>query len=173
MKLGLVEVYTGTGKGKTTAALGTALRAVGHGFHVIVIQFLKGNYGYGEVQAIKLLPNFEIYQYGRKEFAVPRCPTEEDLEGINKAYEHAVQALLSEKYDLVILDEVLVAIDFEFLETAKVIDLIKIKPPNVELILTGRNAQNEIIEVADLVTEMREVKHPFQKGISARKGIDF
>ncbi len=172
-QIGLVQVYTGNGKGKTTAALGQALRAYGHGFKIIVIQFMKGKINYGELKAVKKLDGFEIEQYGLPTFVEKNNPSEEDLELARKGLERAKEVLKDGKYDMVILDEANIAIDYGLIPISEVIELIKNKPSHVELVLTGRYAPKEIIEIADLVTEMREIKHHYQKGVQAREGIEY
>lgn len=169
---GLVQVYTGAGKGKTTAALGLALRAVGKGLKVYMIQFMKGDIEYGEITTAKSMENFEIIQIGRSEFVDKNNPAEIDIELANKALEHAKEIIASGDYDIVILDEINVALDWKLIDLEKVIDLIKSKPEHIELVLTGRYAPQEIIEVADLVTEMQEIKHPYNDGVEARDGIE-
>ena len=169
---GLVQVYTGTGKGKTTAALGLAVRAIGKGLKVYMIQFMKGDIEYGEIATARGLENFEIIQIGRPEFVDRDNPAEIDIKLANDALDHAREIIDSKKYDIVILDEINVALDWKLLELAKVMDVIRSKPESVELVLTGRYAPEEIIELADLVTEMKEIKHPYKNGIEARDGIE-
>ncbi len=173
MKIGTVQVYTGDGKGKTTAALGQALRASGHGLRIIVIQFMKGQIKYGELEAVKNIPGFVIEQYGLPTFVDKDNPSKEDIELAKKGFKRAKEVILSGEYNMVILDEANVALDYGLLKLDEVIDLIKKKPKNVELILTGRYAPNEILEIADLVTDVREIKHFYQKGIQAREGIEY
>ncbi len=170
---GLVQVFTGNGKGKTTAALGTIVRAVGHGFKIFIVSFMKGDYAYGEYKTLSSLPNIEISQFGFRKLTDPANITPEEKEQARLAMAAARDAVLSGKYDLVVLDEVNVALGYKLIDTEEVIDLINEKPPDVELILTGRYVDNRIIEMADLVTEMIKVKHPFDKGIKARKGIEY
>ena len=171
--MGLVQIFTGNGKGKTTAALGTILRAAGHGKKVFIVFFMKGDYAYGEFNALLNLPNVEIRKSGFREFTDPLNIKPEEQQEAQSALAAAREAAISGKYDLVVLDEVNVALEYKLIELADVIKLIDDKPPNVELILTGRYADNELIEKADLVTEMVKVKHPYDKGIKARKGIEF
>lgn len=173
LKQGLVQVYFGRGKGKTTAAIGQGVRATGHGFKVYMIQFMKGNYKYGEIEAIKNIPNFELKQFGSPELIAE--PSEFDLEEGKKALEHAKEIILSEEYDIVILDEVGVAISMNVISVEPVLELIGNKPEKVELILTGGPKMHpKIKEVADLVTEMRMIKHYYSsKGITARYGIEY
>ncbi|MFX1419762.1 MAG: cob(I)yrinic acid a,c-diamide adenosyltransferase [Promethearchaeota archaeon] len=173
LKQGLVQVYFGRGKGKTTAAIGQAIRAIGHGFKVYMIQFMKGNYKYGEIEAIKKIPNFELKQFGSTELIAE--PNEFDLEEGKKALKHAKEIILSDEYDIVILDEVGVAISMNVIPVEPVLELIQQKPKTVELILTGGPQMHpKIKEVADLVTEMRMIKHYYSsEGITARYGIEY
>lgn len=168
---GLVHVYTGNGKGKTTASLGLALRFIGHGMKVCMIQFMKGEMMYGE-QKVEI-PNFEIYQYGRKEFVDKDNPSHIDIEFAKKALKHSMEAVQSGDYDLVILDEINVAIEWNLVDVDDVLKMIKKKRDSVELVLTGRYAPQEIIDSADYATEMREIKHPYMKGVPARRGIEY
>lgn len=170
---GLVQVFTGNGKGKTTAALGTILRAAGHGFRIFIVFFMKGNYDYGEFSTLSKLPNVDMASFGFRQLTDPANIKPEEIEQARLALAAAREAVLSGNYDLVVLDEVNVALDFNLIELDEVVKLIRDKPPHVELILTGRYAGTELIELADLVTEMVKVKHPFDKGIKARKGIEY
>ncbi|MCK4339395.1 MAG: cob(I)yrinic acid a,c-diamide adenosyltransferase [Candidatus Cloacimonetes bacterium] len=169
----MIQIYTGNGKGKTTAALGLALRAVGHDLKVIMIQFMKGKINYGELESAKLLPNFIIEQYGRPDFVNPENPDKIDIDLAKQALKRAKEIIKSQKYDMVILDEINIAISFGLIEVDEVIDIIKQTPQKTELILTGRNAPPELEKYADLISEVREIKHHFQKGVSARKGIEY
>ena len=170
---GLVQVYTGNGKGKTTAALGLALRAAGHGKKTCVIQFMKGEIYYGELGAAKMLaPYLEIIQMGRPDFVNKNDPDPKDVRLAREALDLAKEILSGRRYDIVVLDEINVALDFGLVELADVIALIDARPPETELILTGRYAKKEIIDRADLVTEMREIKHPYNAGVEARLGIE-
>lgn len=169
---GMVHIYTGTGKGKTTAALGLALRAIGMGLHVYMIQFMKGN-PYSELESSKYLPHFTIKQFGREEFVSKDNPASIDIRYAQQGYKHAQDIITHGQYDLVILDEINVAMDYNLITIPEVLSLIENKPAHVELVLTGRYAPPQVITVADLVTEMLEIKHPYQKGILARKGIDY
>jgi cob(I)alamin adenosyltransferase len=171
-QLGFVHVYTGTGKGKTTAALGLGLRALGKGLKIYMIQFMKGDIEYGEISAVRNLDGFSIEQFGRPDFVDRDNPAKVDIELAQKGLERAKEILAGMKYDLVILDEINVAIDWKLVELDDVVEIIKNKPKNVELILTGRYAHPKIIELADLVTDMQEVKHPYQTGVLARDGIE-
>jgi len=173
LERGLVQVYTGDGKGKTTAAFGLALRAIGRGLKVFVIQFLKGGFDFGELHVVDRLPNLEVRSFGRGRFITASGPSEEDIEEARKALELAREVVMSGEYDIVILDEVNVALHFGLIRLEDVLDLVEHKPEHVELVLTGRRAPEELIEVADLVTEMREVKHPYRRGVPPRPGIEF
>jgi cob(I)alamin adenosyltransferase len=173
MEKGLVQVYTGNGKGKTTAALGLALRAVGHGLKVLVIQFMKGNINYGELESSKKLsPYLTITQMGRETFVSRTNPDPIDVRLAQDGFALAKKAVAEEKYDIVILDEINVAIDYDLIPLSALLHLLDTKPNGVELILTGRNARPEILEMADLVTEMVEQKHYYKNGVLARKGVE-
>jgi cob(I)alamin adenosyltransferase len=173
MEKGLVQVYTGNGKGKTTAALGIALRAVGHGFKVLIIQFMKGKINYGELEsARKLSPYLSIKQMGQKTFISRSHPDPTDLQLAQEGFLLAGKAIRNKEYDMVILDEINVAVDYGLIPLSDLLQLIDSKPETVELILTGRNAKPEIMDKADLVTEMVDRKHYYGNGISARKGIE-
>jgi len=175
-KDGLTIVYTGKGKGKTTAALGIALRATGYSKKICMIQFIKGSWHYGEMDSSKRLePEFEMIAVGKGFVGIiDDKSTKEDHEKIAKeAIKISIEKIQSGKYDIVILDEINYAINLGLVKIEDVISLIKSKPQKLDLILTGNYAKDEIIELADLVTEMREIKHPFQHGIKAKKGIDF
>lgn len=204
-RFGLVHIYTGHGKGKTTAAMGLALRAIGQGFRAYVIQFMKGGAYTGELISIKsFLPKSDIKQYGkrctkeqkqyklvgfeddkpkyfdyvREDIECGECRhcfvnDEEQRKLVRDAYDHAREIVQNGDYDLVILDEINNAVYFKFLEVQEVLDLIKEKHSEVELVLTGRYANNDIINAADLVTEMKKVKHYFDRGVSARRGIEY
>ena len=170
---GLVQVYTGKGKGKTTAALGLSLRAAGHGFKVLVVQFLKGGIAYGELRSAKRLsPYLKIIPTGRECFVDKKNPHPIDRRCARQGWALARESVMSRKYRLVILDEVNVAVDYGLVPLEGLLDLMKHKPPDVELILTGRSAKPEVIRQADLVTEMKEVKHYYRKGVESRIGIE-
>lgn len=173
---GLVIVYTGNGKGKTTASLGLCVRAVGYDQKVCIVQFIKGSWKYGELDGIKkLAPNVELYQKGLGFVGIidDKLDKSEHIKAAGEALEFAREKIHSGEYDIVILDEINVAINLGLIDVRDVADLIDEKPEALDLVLTGRDARDEIIDRADLVTEMREIKHPFQKGIKAKKGIDF
>lgn len=173
LEKGLVEVYTGNGKGKTSAAFGLALRAVGRGLKVFVIQFIKGGFDYGELHVLNGLPNITLKAFGRGKFITSKPPDEEDVKLAHGALTLAKEIVQNGKYDIVILDEVNVALHLKLITLHDVVELIKNKAENVELVLTGRDAPKPLIELADLVTEFKEIKHPFNKGYGARKGIEY
>ncbi len=171
---GLIQVYTGNSKGKTTAALGLAIRAVGHGFKVYIIQFMKGQDDYGELQGLKRLePECQIEHYGGKGWVQKGNSSAEDKQEANRAFSRAKEIIADGQWDIVILDEILNAIWFELLLEDEVLQLLETKPSHTEIILTGRNASDKIKARADLVTEMLQLKHPYEQGIAARKGIEF
>ena len=174
-KRGLIIVNTGPGKGKTTAAMGTALRAVGNGMKVLMLQFLKGSWHYGELDAVKAFgDHFDMKQMGRGFVKVGGAETDpEDIKMVEDAWNEARQAILSGQWDLVILDEINYAIGYKMLDPAKVVETLKQKPEGVHVILTGRNAHPSIVEVADTVTEMKQVKHAYEKGVMAQRGIEY
>jgi cob(I)alamin adenosyltransferase len=173
---GSILIYTGNGKGKTTAALGTALRSLGYNWKVCMIQFIKGDWHYGELDSVQSFgKDFEIHRMGKGFYHImgDRLPDKIHREAAEKALAFARDKMISGQYHLIILDEVLVSVNVKLLSEDALLDFIKDKPAHVHLILTGRGATDRIIEVADLVTEMKEIKHPYQKGIPGKKGIDF
>jgi len=170
---GLVLVHTGNGKGKTTAAFGQALRAVGQGLRVCVIQFMKGR-KYGEfLAAERYLPNLTIHLSGLDSFVMRDKPAPVDIELARKGLDMAREAVSSGNYDMVILDEINVAVDFKLIPLEEVINLIRNKPAALDLVLTGRYAAPEIMELADTVSEVREIKHHYNAGIKDRAGIEY
>ncbi|MCI7224201.1 MULTISPECIES: cob(I)yrinic acid a,c-diamide adenosyltransferase [Fusobacterium] len=172
LEKGYVQIYTGNGKGKTTAALGLTARAVGNNFKVFFCQFMKGK-DYGELKTLASFPTVKHERYGRGIFIRKKeNVTDEDISLMRSGYESLKSALLSGEYDIIIADEIIGTLKFDLISIDEIKFLIKNKPNHVELILTGRNAPEELIELADLVTEMREVKHYFQKGVYARVGIE-
>ena len=171
---GLVQIFTGEGKGKTTAALGTVLRAAGHDLKISIIFFIKGKYSQGEYKTLDALPTVKVASFGLRRFIYENdVINPEEKAQAQAALIAARKDIIGGRFDLVVLDEVNNAVYFHLLEADEVIKLIKDKPPHVELILTGRNADKRLIGIADLVTEMKNIKHPFEKGIKARKGIEF
>jgi cob(I)alamin adenosyltransferase len=172
---GLILINTGPGKGKTTAALGTAMRAVGNGMRVLMLQFLKGSWHYGELDAAEAFGgNFILKQMGRGFVKVGGAETDpEDIRLVESAWAEAREAIYSGEWDMVILDEINYAISYKMLDPAVVAEALKGKPEMVHVILTGRNAHPLLVELADTVTEMREVKHAYEKGILAQRGIEY
>jgi cob(I)alamin adenosyltransferase len=175
VRKGLIMVNTGPGKGKTTAAMGTGLRAVGCGLRVLMLQFLKGSWHYGELDAVESFGGqFVIRQMGRGFVKVGGAETDpEDVRLVEECWKEAEAAIGSGEWDLVILDEINYAISYKMLDPAIVAGVLRAKPEIVHVILTGRNAHPTIVELADTVTEMREVKHAYQKGIGAQRGIEY
>jgi len=175
IRRGLIIVNTGPGKGKTTAAMGTALRAVGQGLRVLMLQFLKGSWHYGELDAVKAFGDkFVMKQMGRGFVKVgAEKPDSEDVRMVEEAWAEGEKAIQSGDWDLVILDEINYAISYGMLDPAKVVESLKRKPEMVHVILTGRNAHPTIVEIADTVTEMRQVKHAYEKGVMAQRGIEY
>jgi len=173
---GLTIVYTGNGKGKTTAALGIVLRAAGYGKKICMIQFIKGSWHYGEmISSKKLEPEFEMIAIGKGFVGIidDKNPREAHEKIAEEAIKISKQKIQSGKYDIIILDEVNYAVNLGLVKLEDVLDLIRTKSPDLDLILTGNYAKKEIIDLADLVTEMKEIKHPFKLGKKAKKGIDF
>lgn len=168
---GYVQVYTGNGKGKTTAALGLALRAAGAGLKIYIAQFVKGM-KYSELDALaKLSDSITVKQYGRRCF-IYRKPEEEDIRAAQEGLKEVKEIMCSRKYQVIILDEANIATYFDLFSVEKLLDFIHAKPEEVELVITGRMADPRVIKEADLVTEMREIKHYYQKGIQGRDGIE-
>jgi cob(I)alamin adenosyltransferase len=171
---GLVQIYTGNGKGKTTAAFGLAIRAVGHGFRVYIIQFMKGQDNYGELEGLKRLrPECQLEHFGGQGWVYKGELQEEHIQEARKGFLRAKEIVYSGEWDIVILDEIVNALWFELISESEVLELLRKKPNHVELVLTGRNASQSLIEKADLVTEMNQKKHPFELGIMARQGIEY
>ena len=173
LEQGLTQIYTGNGKGKTTAAIGQAVRAAGFGLKSYIVQFMK-EYPYNELKSLKHLKEWiTIEQFCGDEFVYKNeLPGKEELEKARKGLNSAKEKMLSGEYNVIILDEALVAIYFKLIKTEELIEFIKQKPKNIELILTGRYCPEELFEFADLVTEMKEIKHYYQKGITSRRGIE-
>ena len=167
----MIQIYTGDGKGKTTAALGLALRAQGAGLKVYIGQFIKGK-PYSELKTLKRIPNIKIEQYGKDCF-IKHKPKQKDIDLANSGLRRAKQIIFKKEYDLIILDEINIALYLGLLGLDEVIDLLKHIPKNIELVLTGRRAHPRIIKLADLVSEIKEIKHYYKKGVKARRGIEF
>jgi cob(I)alamin adenosyltransferase len=175
VRKGLIIVNTGPGKGKTTAAMGTALRAVGQGMKVLMLQFLKGSWHYGELDAVEAFgERFVMKQMGRGFVKVGGAETDpEDIRMVEQAWGEAEKAIASGDWDLVILDEINYAISYGMLDPARVVQALKNRPEMVHVILTGRNAHPTIVDLADTVTEMRQVKHAYERGVQAQRGIEY
>lgn len=172
---GYIIVLTGNGKGKTTSAMGMAMRAMGHGTKVIMLQFLKGTWRYGELETAKrLAPDFSIHPLGSGFVHVdPENPDPADIETARKAWEICKEALFSGKYGMIIFDEINNAIAYGLLPVDEVLEALKKRPQNLHVVLTGRDAHPRLLEMADLVTELTEVRHPYRKGAAVRKGIEY
>jgi len=172
MERGYVQIYTGDGKGKTTASLGLALRAAGRGLKVFIAQFAKGMF-YGELESLKRFePQISLHQYGRRCF-IHEQPTEEDIQLARKGWEQIRTVIQAGEHDLLILDEIGIALHYHLITLDEVMQVLRDKPPQMELVLTGRKIPESLYEHADLVTEMREIKHYYNTGVQARKGIEF
>jgi len=170
---GVVQIFTGDGKGKTSAAVGVVIRALGHGLRVYIVYFMKGDYPCSECNILVKLPNVTVASFGQKGFVDPENIKPEERERAKQALAAARKAMLSGSYDLVVLDEVNLAAAWKLVELDEVIKLIGDRPQNVDLILTGRQADTKLIKLADLVTEMLKIKHLHDEGIMARRGIDY
>lgn len=183
MASGLVQIYTGNGKGKTTCALGAGLRAAGHGLRILMISFMKakiavrdGNQdiNYGEFRSTELIPNFTIIPMGREAFVDKENPDPIDIEMAQDGLRLAKEALQNKKFDILILDEINVAVEWNLISLRDQLELIKMKPEEMELIMTGRYARQELLDAADLVTEMKEIKHYYKDNkVPARKGFEY
>jgi cob(I)alamin adenosyltransferase len=173
LEIGLVQVYTGNGKGKTSAAFGLALRAAGRGLRVYIIQFIKGGFDYGELYVAEKIPNIRLRAFGRGKFITEKPPEKEDVKLAEEALRLAKDVVRSGEYDIVILDEINVALDLKLIDLEETLKMIKSKPAHVELVLTGRSAPDRIIEAANLVSEVKEIKHPFKEGYKSRWGIEY
>lgn len=173
---GLVIVYTGNGKGKTTAALGMALRAAGHGKKILIVQFIKNFQNYGELKFVKKYHcGIEIKTMGKGYVQIKgdKFPFEEHVKAAQQALQFAKDKILSKEYDIIVLDEINIALDKKLLTLEEVVKLIQQKLPDLHLVLTGRNAPKKLIQLANLVSEVKEIKHPYKKGILAQKGIEY
>ncbi len=174
--MALLIIYTGNGKGKTSAAMGTAFRAVGQGLRVMMVQFIKGSWHYGELDTAKMLGDdrFQMVPMGRGFVKIgAEKPDPQDVELVRQCWEFGKEKMMSGRYELMVFDEINYAINYGMLPPEEVADTLKQRPENVHVILTGRNAHPLLVEMADLVTEMKEIKHPFEKGILAVRGIDY
>jgi len=169
---GYIYIYTGEGKGKTTAAIGMAIRAAGAGFKVYIAQFLKSG-KYSEIKALQRFNNILIEQFGGKNFITTKIISQKDIERAWKGLENVREKILSREFKLIILDEINMALHLKLINVKEVINLLKARDENTDIVLTGRYAPQELIEMADLVTEMKEIKHYFKRGIRARKGFEY
>ncbi|MFH2123763.1 MAG: cob(I)yrinic acid a,c-diamide adenosyltransferase [Pseudomonadota bacterium] len=170
---GLIAVFTGNGKGKTTAALGLAFRALGHNHHVSIIQFIKGSWKYGELEAARIFkPLLDFHVMGRG-FTWKSDDLEKDKAAAREAWEFAVHTIRANRHELVILDELTYLSHYKIVEEDEILAVLRDKPPAMHIAITGRYASESLINLADLVTEMREIKHPYQNGVKAQKGIEF
>ena len=173
MRKGLLIVFTGSGKGKTTAALGMVLRAAGHGMRTLVVQFLKGTWKYGELEAIKKIPEIDILPVGSG-FTWKKNTVDEDLRLAREGWDMAAEAIKRSEYDIIVLDELSYVLSYGLLPQNEVLAVLFERPKHLHVVVTGRSASEELISMADLVTEMREVKHPFHdQGIKAQEGIEY
>lgn len=168
---GFIHLYTGNGKGKTTAAIGLSIRAVGAGKRVFIAQFVKGMH-YAELDTIKRIPEIEIHQYGLDCF-IKNEPSHKDIEAAQKGLAEVSKVLSKNNFDVLILDEICIALHFHLVDEDHVLNILKAKPDNMEIVLTGRYAPKSLYEIADLITEMKEIKHYYTEGILARKGIEY
>lgn len=174
LKQGMIHLYYGDGKGKTSAALGLALRAVGHNLKVLVIQFIKGRHWIGEFKAKDKINGYDVKQFGTPSFINLYAPDSKDKERALQGIKYAIDAMKSDKYDVIILDESLYAVEYGLISLSELLEVIKNKPKHVELVLTGgRNPPEELLQLADYVTHFGMEKHPYLNGIQARQGIDF
>jgi cob(I)alamin adenosyltransferase len=173
MKRGLIMVFTGNGKGKTTAALGLALRAAGHGHKVCFVQFIKGTWKYGEMEALKRFEDVIDFHVMGRGFTWKSEDLEKDAQAARQAWDFAKEAMDSGTYRLIVLDEFTYPLTYKMIDIQPVLEALANRPPDLHVAITGRDAAGELLAKADLVTEMREIKHPWQQGIKAQKGIEF
>jgi len=172
---GYIQIYTGDGKGKTTASLGLALRAIGHGWKVLIIQFAKGdqiNY-YGEIASSKLMPNLEVKQFGLDRVVYSHNINIEDYKEARNGWNYAKEAIMGGEYQLIIMDEINVCADLGMIKISEIKEVLLNKPKNMEIVMTGRRAHPELVAMAHLVTEMKPIKHYFDQGVMARQGIEY
>jgi cob(I)alamin adenosyltransferase len=170
---GLIHIYTGEGKGKTTAALGLAIRAAGQGLRVLIIQFMKEAVKSGEAKFLKGQKQIQLFAFGQSWVSQREATKQQLAASLQPGYELALKELQQNNYDLIILDELITACSLGLLAESKVVKLLKAKQPQIEVVLTGRGATPKLIALADLVTEMKLIKHPYEKGIKARKGVEY
>lgn len=173
---GYIQIYTGNGKGKTTASLGLALRALGHGWKVLIAQFTKGEQGdnyYGEIASSKSMPNLEVVQFGLDRVVYSHNVKIDDYKEARKGWEFVKESIESQKYQLIILDEINICTDLGMIKVSEVKETLQNKPENLEIVLTGRRAHPELVAMAHLVTEMKPIKHYFDNGVMARQGIEY
>ena len=168
----MIQVYTGNGKGKTTSSLGLIIRALGHNWRVCLIQFMKNDWDYGEIKTLSKMPGLDIFKFGTKDFVNPKNPAAIDYQEAESGWVKAKEILISDKYQLVVLDEINVAVFMKLLSIEQQLELCNLAG-KAELVMTGRYADEQLIARADLVTEMYEIKHYFAKGVASRKGIEF
>lgn len=173
MKRGLLMVFTGDGKGKTTAALGLALRAIGHGFKICVIQFIKGSWQYGELNSVKRFEDLMDFHVMGRGFTWKSDDIKKDKKAARDAWQFAKQMITSGKYQIIILDELTYLVKLKMIDEREIVDILSKKPQDLHVVVTGRKAPQSLIDVADLVTEMQAVKHPLKNGVKAQKGIEF
>jgi cob(I)alamin adenosyltransferase len=167
----MIQIYTGNGKGKTTAAIGAAIRASGAGMNIFIAQFVKGMH-YSELEVLKTIPNITLEQYGRDCF-IEKEPTQADIEAAQKGWEKVKEILKQHKHEMIILDELCIALYYKLIDLNEVLEVLRGIDKKTEIIITGRYASDELIETADLVTKMREIKHPYNSGTQARMGIEY
>ena len=171
--MGLLMIFTGDGKGKTTAALGLSLRAAGHGMKTAFLQFIKGSWHYGELDAIRRFSDLIQFEVLGRGFTWQSDDPERDRALADRAWRHAKEVILSHDFPIVVLDEFTYVINYGMVDIKDVIMTLKKRPDNVHVVITGRNAHNDLIKIADMITEMREIRHHFKKGVKAQKGIEF
>lgn len=173
---GYIQIYTGDGKGKTTASLGLALRAIGHGWRVLIVQFAKGDQTdyYGEIKSSsKLMPNLEVAQFGLDRVVYSHNVNIEDFREARKGWDFTKKAIKSRQYQMIILDEINICVDLSMIKISEIKEELINKPKNLEIVLTGRRAHPELVAMAHLVTEMKPIKHYFEQGVMARRGIEY